>query len=69
MPRAVAFYSVRNAITGSFFAAAEAGINPETSVSNTLISTITSADVTGSAASPAIPVSENKIALIANDSK
>ena len=51
-------YSVRRAMTGSFFAADCAGMSPETSVSTTLTSTMMNAVPTGSAAMPAMPASE-----------
>ena len=58
-----AFYSVRKAITGSFFAAAEAGIKPLISVNTMLTATIISAEESGSAASVEMPVSTPRIAL------
>ncbi len=69
IPLLFLFYSVRSAMTGSFFAAAEAGISPEIRVSITLTSTITSADDTGSAASPAIPVRGCKMQLTTREIK
>lgn len=60
-------YSVRSAITGSFFAALFAGIKPLIKVSATLIATIISADVNGRAANFAIPVSGPKIALMPSE--
>ncbi len=50
MPDRARFYSVRSAMTGSFFAAAEAGMSPEMRVSTTLTSTMTIACHQGSAA-------------------
>ena len=52
------FYSVRSAMTGSFFAAACAGMSPEMSVSATLTHTMMKAVSGGSVAMPAIPDSE-----------
>ena len=58
MPMPCFFYSVRSAMTGSFFAAACAGMRPEMSVSATLTQTMTNAVSGGSIAMPAIPESE-----------
>ena len=57
-------YSVLRAITGSFLAAAEAGIRPDTRVSATLTQTIIIACHMGSAARPEMPVSGVRIRLI-----
>lgn len=51
-------YSVRSAMTGSFFAADCAGMSPEMSVSTMLMATIMRAVVNGSAAIPEIPARE-----------
>ena len=59
-------YSVRSAITGSFLAAAFAGIKPLISVNTTLMITIVTAERIGKDASDAIPVNTFKIALIPN---
>ena len=61
------FYSVRRAITGSFFAAACAGIKPETSVSKIETHTMIKAVNGGSAAMFAMPVSDKIIMLITID--
>ena len=50
------FYSVRSAMTGSFFAADCAGMSPEMSVKTTLTHTMMNAVETGSVAMPAMPV-------------
>ena len=57
-------YSVRSAITGSFRAAACAGMSPEMRVSATLTHTMIKAVSGGSDAMPAIPESEKMIALM-----
>ena len=57
MDDAVPFYSVRSAITGSFFAAAEAGMSPEMSVSTTLMRIMRSAEPKGRCAMFGICVS------------
>ena len=59
------FYSVRRATTGSFFAAALAGIKPLIKVSTMLMTTIIAADAMGRDARVAIPVKLLRIALIA----
>ena len=51
-------YSVRSAMTGSFFAADCAGMSPEMSVSTMLMATIMRAVVNGSAAIPEMPARE-----------
>ena len=58
------FYSVRSAMTGSFFAAADAGMRPEISVNTTLMTTMMIADTGESEAIPPIPEREKMIALI-----
>lgn len=58
MPYPSAFYSVLSAMTGSFFAAAAAGMSPEMSVSATLMSTMIPAVRMGSEAIPEIPERE-----------
>ena len=63
------FYSVRNATTGSFLAAAEAGSKPEISVKPTLMQTIIAACQTGNIAMVNIPVSAPTIRLIIKESK
>ncbi len=60
-------YSVRRAITGSFFAAAFAGIKPLIKVSTTLIATIAIPCPTGNAAKPAIPVKNSSSILMGMD--
>lgn len=57
-------HSLRSAMTGSFFAAALAGISPETRVRTTETHTIARARYQGRAASPAIPVSGVRIRLM-----
>ena len=64
MGKAAPFYSVRRAMTGSFLAADCAGMSPETSVRATLTHTMTIADVTGSDAMPAMPVSPSRMRLM-----
>ena len=60
---------MRSATTGSFFAAAFAGINPLISVSVTLITTMIIAEVNGKDAKVAIPVKCPKRALIPIESR
>ena len=69
MRRIYVFYSVRRAITGSFFAAALAGIKPLMSVSATLTHTIINAEVKGKLASVVIPVKCPSNALMPMDNK
>ena len=57
-------YSLLSAITGSFFAAAFAGIRPAINVSNMLIATKIIEPKIGKFASPAMPVKDFKIKLI-----
>ena len=64
-----AFYSVRRATTGSFFAAAFAGIKPLIRVREILIKIITIADLNGNAAMFAMPATLLNIALIPIDSR
>lgn len=63
------FYSVRRAMTGSFFAALLAGIKPLIKVSAILMTTIIIAELNGNAANFAMPVSGDKIALMPIESK
>ncbi len=56
-------HSLRRAMTGSFFAAALAGMSPEIRVRMTEMTTMTAAPTTGRAASPEIPVSGVRIRL------
>ncbi len=58
MPYRPVFYSVRSAITGSFLAAADAGMRPEMSVRTTLMSTMIPAVRMGREAMPAMPERE-----------
>jgi hypothetical protein len=62
-------YSLRRATTGSFFAAARAGIKPLISVNKILIQIMMNAEPNGNAANVAIPVNVPSKALIANDSR
>ena len=57
------FYSVRRATTGSFLAAAPAGIKPLINVNVILITIIIIAELNGNAANVLIPVSAPRIAL------
>lgn len=63
------FYSVRSAMTGSFFAAACAGTSPLINVRRMLTSIITSPCPNGKAANVAIPVSFPSNRLIGTDSR
>ena len=59
---------MRRAITGSFFAAAPAGIKPLIKVKPTLTQTIMNAERTGNEQRVVKPVSAPKIALMAKES-
>ena len=60
---------MRSATTGSFFAAADAGISPEIKVSTTLKPIIISACHQGNAAMPQMPASVLTIIFITSDNK
>ncbi len=64
-----AAYSVRRATTGSFFAAAPAGIKPLIKVKPTLMAIIMSAELNGRDAKVEMPVNEPKRALIPKESR
>ncbi len=63
------FYSVRSATTGSFFAAALAGIKPLIIVKDTLTATMIRAEPIGNDASVVMPVSVPKMPLTSADKR
>lgn len=69
MPLSAQDYSVRSAMTGSFFAAADAGMSPEMSVSATETHTMMNAVSGCRAAMPEMPVRLDITMLITRESR